>query len=855
MGIGLVALLVTLSACSGGSTSGAGVVPLGQQNNGQSQLSPSSPASVMELPQSKNSVSNLALANVVPANFVAFTDTFESDSVGASATNWTVSSGAWRVCAPQGESHELCQTTSNAAISLVTDRAIADGDITSIFYDASPTQGGSAILGRLQDAGNFYQLEIRGSTSGAPGPFWYIFKHAGGAWVSLANGPFATRPSTKYALKMSFSGAVISASVAYDNAPTTFIALGSATDATWSSGQVGLRTWGVSTARFDNFSSIPTGTPPSPTPSGMASPTPIPSAPTPAGAEPTMTPIPAGVPPDNAFTIAAPTQPVAESTPAPLCIAGGQYAFSHGDDFQQESQSQFSRYTTQWEINQYFYNGAKSNWKWSDQYSGIGRRNDFGFGDTYMVHIDDANPSRSYPASWANSVQPRPGAQILGTAPNAYLDIRAVYVPAAHQGDPLLNGAHWLTGGIQEGPQRAFGYTEATVMMPSNDGAWPSVWQLATGGSNFYDGSGVAGYEEIDTFEKFGNSQGPSVIQMTANSGRPDAEAVRPIIPDLTTAYHKYGELWVPPLLGKPAYIVFYIDRIPVSYYLTEGIGTVNYMVNLQMGLPGSFVGAPDTTKVADLKLQNYFTWQAAGAPCDGNAQANPIPTPAATASPNPAPSVGGGIGPKLLSFNAPTLVNSSTVRLPAVPAIGSLLIAQGISNFASCPTGFTTTSWAVAYVCTGIVGQNGLAAQTSYQVGGAGFDRGSIVEIDNVAGYTVNSNIATGWHGEASPSLIRSQMATAPHQLALALGFGITDAPRYLTAETYAGNIPFVSVYSTPTDANYGRGMAMLASQGDAYNAPSNSVSISGSFPWAGPLDTVNGSNLLPEIITIIVR
>ena len=84
--------------------------------------------------------------------------------------------------------------------------------------------------------------------------------------------------------------------------------------------------------------------------------------------------------------------PLSETTPAPLCILGNEYAVAEGEDFSQATQAQFASYTTQWEINQY---GSTSNWNWSDQFSGIGRRNDYGFGDTYMVHIDDANPANS----------------------------------------------------------------------------------------------------------------------------------------------------------------------------------------------------------------------------------------------------------------------------------------------------------------------------------------------------------------------------------------------------------------------------------------------------------------------------
>ena len=570
-----------------------------------------------------------------------------------------------------------------------------------------------------------------------------------------------------------------------------------------------------------------------------------------------MTPIPAGSQPDNANTIPPPGQPIPETTPAPLCIAGQQYIYSgFGDDFTQETQAQFARYTTQWEINQFAYNGTKTNWLWSDQYSGIGRRNDYGFGDTYMVHIDDANPSRSFPNTWVNSISPRPGAQIVGTPPNAYLDIRAVAVPTQYVNDPSLNSAHWLTGGIQS-PGFTFGYTESTVIMPSNDGAWPSAWTYQVPGGGGYDGTGTSPTNswEIDTFEKFGNSQGTDIIQQTTNSGRTNAMFVRPTTPGSTVNWHTYGQLWVPPLLGKPAYIVFYVDRKPTSYYLAPtGLGNMNMMVNLQMGVPGSFVGTPDNTKVADLKVKSYFTWQLSGAPCDGIAQANPIPMPTPTAPPVPPPPVASNIVPKLMPLFPPTLVNDSKVHLAAAPANGSLLIAQGISNYAICPTGFATIQSGVTWFCTAIVGQNGVTSQMDYTIGGAGFDRGAIVEIQNVSGFTVNPSTSTGWHSEPVPSLTRTQTAPGPNELVLAFGYGITDSPRYTTAQSYASNIGFYVLYNTPADSNYGRGMAMLEGRDDPFTAPGNNVSFTGTYTWTGPPE-VQGNDLFPQIVTVLVR
>ena len=623
-----------------------------------------------------------------------------------------------------------------------------------------------------------------------------------------------------------------------------------------------------------------TGAGPQPTPSGStgagltaspkgpgsgSSPTPAPIGgtvsppPPPGGAvSPTITPIPAGAPADSAFTIPAPSQSIPERAPGPLCIAGGQYAYVLGDDFTQETQDQFARYTTSWEINQYEYNGARTNWVWSDQYSGIGRRNDFGAGDTYMVHVDDANPSRSYPASWVNSIQPRPGSQIVGTPPNAYLDIRAVAVPSQYVNDGNLNGAHWLTGGLQSS-KFTFGYTEATVQMPANDGAWPSIWQLQVPGGGGYDGTGTSptNYWEIDTFEKFGNTLGIDGIQQTTDSGRSTAQYVRPQTPGSTTSFHTYGQLWVPPLLGKPAYIVFYVDRKPTSYYLAPtGVGNMNMNLNLQMGTPGSFVGTPDKSQVADLKVKNYFTWQPTGNSCDGTAAANTVPTPAPSAPPVAAPPVASNIVPHLEPYTSPVVIESTTqtATLAAAPPAGALVIIQGVSGFGACPSGFVTTNFADAYLCTGFVGQNGIASATKYALGGAGFDRSAAVYITGATTYTINPDIGTQWHFESPITFTKTQPVPGANELALAFGYNLSDAPRYASSVAYASNLPFNTIYQSNGTPAYGRGIALLETTADPSTANGSTISYTGTYAWTGP-PASNNNDLLPAIFTVLVR
>ena len=559
----------------------------------------------------------------------------------------------------------------------------------------------------------------------------------------------------------------------------------------------------------------------------------------------------------DATSIPAPLSPIPEIAPDPLCVDGQEYQFLQGDDFAQETPAQLTRYTTSWEINQYEYNGATTNWLWSDQYSGIGRRNDFGAGDTYMVHIDDSNRLNSYPAPWVNDVCPRPGVQIVGTPPNSYLLIRAVSVPAEHMDDPALNGAHWLTGALQ-GNKFTFGYTESTVTMPDNDGAWPACWSLQVPGGGGFDGTGTGptNYWELDTFEKFGNLLGSDTVQQTCNSGRSDSvQVARPTTPGSTTTWHTYGQLWVAPKDGNPAFIVFYVDRKPTSTLLSPtGVGDMNANVNLQMGLPGSFVGTPDPTKVAELKLKNYFTWQASGRSCSATAQAHPIPLPPPPPPPMTPPAVAGNIVPQLQPYPPPVLTNTSLLQLPNTPAAGSLVVAGGISADATCPTGFTSTSYADALLCTGIVGQNGIVASNRYNVGGAGLDRSFIFNVTQVTSVTINPSTGTGWQSDPKPQLTRTQTVTSPNGLFLAFGYALTDSPRYTTSANYSANISFNTLLSTPADASYGRTLSVMEGSVDPSTAPGSAPSFTGSYGWAGTPSSV-GNDLLPEIFTVMVH
>ena len=610
---------------------------------------------------------------------------------------------------------------------------------------------------------------------------------------------------------------------------------------------------------------------PSPTATASPRPTPTPTptiAPTIAPtATPTIVPPPTATPVAtssatpialvktdvNAFSILAPAQPLPETTPAPLCIAGGQYTYLQGDDFTQETQAQFARYTTSWEINQFKYPAPNftgtTNWVWSDALSGIGRGNNAGVDDSYYVHIDDANAANSFPGPWVNDVRPRPGPQIIGTPPNAYMLIRGVYAPPGHDAD--MGGRHWLSGTI-EGNTFTYGYTETTAEFTDGEGWWPSDWTEVTPSGTNYDGKGN-GYQEFDTFEYFGGHAGARSIQQTRIGGPPPGSIFsRTTVADHDVAYHTYGQLWVPPILGQDSYIVFYVDRVPTSYFFFgAGQANMNPIAVLQIGAVGSFVGSPSPASIGELKLKNYFTWQNTGKPCDAVAAANPVPTPSASPTPFPAPVVAANVVPKLQPYIAPSTQNYKQAFLPFVPAMGDLVIIQGISPFSKCPIGFTTTGFGNDYLCTGIVGQNGVVASTVYQIDGNSLDKSNAVYVHGVTSYTVTPpSFANGL--TSSPGAF-STSVTVPNanSLLLAFGFNYGDASHPVSSTVYTSDSPMSIVYQSDSDASLNDGIAMMQTSVDPFTAPGHTVTYTGTYAFSG-----SGNNsMFPQIFTVVVQ
>jgi hypothetical protein len=182
-----------------------------------------------------------------PSNTILFQDNFE----GGSSEGWTPNGGTWEVCQPPTFTKVYCKTTSQDNLSLAGSSAWQDYTVQG--YVIMPDEnGGVGILGRVQNASQYYQLELRKDpTTGVKK--WWISKRDKGVWTHIASGNYNFIANAFYFLRLDMRGSLLTAAVAADAGTYhTFTILGSGTDTSFTAGKIGVRSWG-STARFDEI--------------------------------------------------------------------------------------------------------------------------------------------------------------------------------------------------------------------------------------------------------------------------------------------------------------------------------------------------------------------------------------------------------------------------------------------------------------------------------------------------------------------------------------------------------------------------------------------------------------------------
>jgi hypothetical protein len=189
---------------------------------------------------------------IAPGTSIAgLSATFSTAPLGSVPAGWHTSSGTWSIC-QNGISNAYCQTSLNDGESFNGAAWWSDYTISAQVIDTNVGFGGAGIIGRATSSSQYYLLELRPQINGSL-PYWYLLKRSSSPSVILASGPLhAPDKNPTYGLRLTFAGSRITASIAFDGSQN-YQVLGTATDSSYPTGQIGLYTW-VSAAR--SFQSV-----------------------------------------------------------------------------------------------------------------------------------------------------------------------------------------------------------------------------------------------------------------------------------------------------------------------------------------------------------------------------------------------------------------------------------------------------------------------------------------------------------------------------------------------------------------------------------------------------------------------
>ena len=186
-----------------------------------------------------NAAGNSAYTNASSSTTALFSDNFSGG-----LSNWTTSGGTWAAQASRNGRTDVYQQNSTAA---ATDLAVAGQSAwanytLSAWVNTTDTVGSMGIVGRYLDANNYYGFALSGGQ-------WKLYKNVAGVVTVLNSGTLTYAANTWYRLKLTMSGSALTA--AWSTNGTNFTTLGTATDATFATGRIALRTSSVAGA-FDD---------------------------------------------------------------------------------------------------------------------------------------------------------------------------------------------------------------------------------------------------------------------------------------------------------------------------------------------------------------------------------------------------------------------------------------------------------------------------------------------------------------------------------------------------------------------------------------------------------------------------
>ncbi|WP_227013503.1 glycoside hydrolase family 30 protein [Paenibacillus psychroresistens] len=178
-------------------------------------------------------------------------DDFESGAIGQNAAGWSTDGGTWQVFQPPGNTKEY-QKTSAGDNTSITGSTWSNYYVQGYIKLVNDTLGGVALLGRVQDNSHYYQLELKRDTAGKRK--WWIWRNNGGSWMQIASGYYPYASNTYYLTRLDMNGSKLSASISTDFG-NSFVTLGSGQDTLYSSGKIGVRSWGTG-GSFDAIKAV-----------------------------------------------------------------------------------------------------------------------------------------------------------------------------------------------------------------------------------------------------------------------------------------------------------------------------------------------------------------------------------------------------------------------------------------------------------------------------------------------------------------------------------------------------------------------------------------------------------------------
>jgi len=223
------------------------------------------------------------VADVAPSPGPTQAPLFSDDFSDGKSTAWTPSAGIWNICNPSaGAPYAYCATgrynNSYAGSASWTDYTLTVA-VRPVFANSSTGSQGIDILARAQDQNHSDQLELARGKNGYQS--WKMWRNTPHGYDFLAGGQVTFVSGTTYWLRLNATGSRFTASISPDG--QNFTALGSATDAAYTTGRIGLRAWGGMTASFGPV--VVANAAASPIPSPTPNPTTPPNSETPSQAD------------------------------------------------------------------------------------------------------------------------------------------------------------------------------------------------------------------------------------------------------------------------------------------------------------------------------------------------------------------------------------------------------------------------------------------------------------------------------------------------------------------------------------------------------------------------------------------